>query len=83
MNDGPKTPQIDDYKTDCLANRLPPGDGEFDSIGFIELMLRMGVTAPISLEVCSTELWAGTAEHAAKVAADGMRRVLASAGVPA
>jgi sugar phosphate isomerase/epimerase len=81
MNDGSRVPQSDDYKTDCLANRLPPGEGEFDSVGFITLLFEMGVAAPISLEVCSTELWEGTAAHAAQVAADGMHRVLVSAGV--
>jgi hypothetical protein len=40
----------------------------------------MGVSAPISLEVCSTELWAAPAAEAARRAADGMRRVLAAAG---
>jgi sugar phosphate isomerase/epimerase len=77
MNDGPALPQIDDYKADCLATRVPPGDGSFDCAGFIETMIEIGVTAPISLEVCSTKLWAASAHHAAKVAADGMRRVLA------
>jgi sugar phosphate isomerase/epimerase len=81
MNDGSLVPAVDDYKTDCLTHRVPPGDGEFDCVGFIELMQRMGVTAPISLEVPSTELWRAPAEKAARVAADGMRRVLELAGV--
>jgi sugar phosphate isomerase/epimerase len=80
MNDGPARPQLDDYKVDCLASRLPPGDGSFDCVGFVETLIDMGVTAPISLEVCSTELWAAPVDHAAKVAADGMRRVLALVG---
>jgi sugar phosphate isomerase/epimerase len=80
MNDGPTRPQLDDYKADCLASRLPPGDGSFDCVGFVETLIDMGVTAPISLEVCSTELWAAPVDHAAKVAADGMRRVLALVG---
>ena len=33
----------------------------------------MGVAAPISLEVCSTELWQAPADVAAQAAADGMR----------
>ena len=81
MNDGALVPAIDDYKTDCLANRVPPGDGEFDCVGFIRALYDMGVDAPISLEVCSTELWQAPAEFAAQVAADGMRRVLEAAGV--
>jgi sugar phosphate isomerase/epimerase len=83
MNDGTLAPEHDDYKADCLMNRVPPGDGEFDTVGFVELLCGMGVIAPISLEVCSTELWQGSAAHAAQVAADGMRRVLEAAGVPA
>ena len=81
MNDGAQTPAVADYKIDCLANRVPPGQGEFDCVGFISALVRMGVTAPISLEVCSTELWDQPADVAAKAAADGMRDVLREAGV--
>jgi sugar phosphate isomerase/epimerase len=81
MNDGARVPSLSDYKADCLASRVPPGEGEFDVVGFIRLLSEMGVTAPISLEVCSAELWEGPAEVAATAAADGMRRVLESAGV--
>jgi sugar phosphate isomerase/epimerase len=81
MNDGTRRPAIDDYKRDCLTNRLPPGDGEFDCVEFIGLLAGMGVDAPISLEVCSAALWEAPAEVAARAAADGMRRVLAAAGV--
>jgi sugar phosphate isomerase/epimerase len=86
MNDGPRQPEhgadgrVLDYKADCLANRLPPGDGEFDCMAFVRLLEEMGVRAPISLEVCSTDLWQAPAAEAARRAADGMRRVLAEAG---
>jgi sugar phosphate isomerase/epimerase len=83
MNDGALTPAGDDYKIDCLANRVPPGEGEFDCVGFIRALVAMGVTAPISLEVCSTELWDAPAEVAARAAAEGMRDVLRAAGVGA
>jgi sugar phosphate isomerase/epimerase len=76
MNDGSMTPTIDDYKPDCLAYRVPPGDGEFDCVGFVALLIEMGVTAPISIEVCSTVLWEAPIGEAAQLAADGMRRVL-------
>jgi sugar phosphate isomerase/epimerase len=79
MDDGPRRPQMDDYKQDCLANRVPPGEGEFDCVGFVRLLNEIGVRAPISLEVCSTELWAAPATEAATRAADGMRAVLAAA----
>lgn len=81
MNDGTLTPAVGDYKVDCLANRLPPGQGEFDCVGFVRTLVAMGVTAPISLEVCSTELWDAPADVAARAAADGMRGVLRAAGV--
>ena len=79
MDDGPAEPVFDDYKADCLASRVPPGEGTFDCVGFVRLLTEMGVTAPISVEVASHELWAQPVEHAAKVAADGMRRVLEQA----
>lgn len=78
MNDGPAQPVLDDYKADCMATRVPPGEGTFDCTGFVRTLIDLGVTAPISLEVCSTELWDAPVEHAARVSADGMRRVLAA-----
>jgi len=81
MNDGAVRPALDDYKIDCLANRVPPGHGEFDCVGFIRTLVDMGVTAPISLEVCSTDLWDASADVAARAAAEGMRDVLREAGI--
>ena len=72
-----------DYKSDCLANRMPPGDGEFDCVGFLRTLRGNGVDAPISLEVCSTALWSQPADVAARAAATGMRRVLAELAEPA
>jgi sugar phosphate isomerase/epimerase len=80
MNDGTLRPAEPDYKTDCLLHRVPPGDGEFDCVGFVRLLHEMGVTAPISMEVANAALWDGPAEHAARVAHDGMVRVLQEAG---
>lgn len=82
MNDGPLRPTDPtlDYKTDCLAYRLPPGDGEFDCVGFIRTMIEMGVTAPISLEVANTAMWEAPIDGVAQAAYDGMVRVLAEAG---
>ena len=79
MDDGPRRPQLDDYKQDCLANRVPPGEGEFDCVAFVRLLTEIGVQSPISLEVCSTELWAAPGDEAAARAADAMRAVLAEA----
>ena len=76
LNDGTLTPALDDYKADCLANRVPPGEGEFDCVGFLRVLREMGVDAPISIEVCSSELWDAPADVAARAAADATRRVL-------
>jgi sugar phosphate isomerase/epimerase len=84
MSDGTRLPSSTaDYKTDCMTTRVPPGEGELDCVGFVRTLYEMGVRAPISLEVCSTELWAAPALDAARLAADGMRRVLRAAGLPA
>ncbi len=79
MNDGTMTPASDDYKADCMANRVPPGEGEMDAVGFTRMLIEMGVSAPISLEVCSAALWDGAADTAAQIAADAMRAVLVAA----
>jgi sugar phosphate isomerase/epimerase len=77
MNDGPIVPDDPDYYTDCLHNRVPPGDGEFDVDGFVGLLLAKGVTVPWSLEVCQDSAWGRPGlEHATRCAA-GMRAALA------
>ena len=65
MNDGPRQPQLDDYKQDCLANRVPPARASSTASASCACSTGMGVAAPISLEVCSTELWAAPAQEAA------------------
>jgi sugar phosphate isomerase/epimerase len=77
INDGPMAPQLDDYKQDCLVNRLAPGDGEMDAVEFVAMLLRMGVDAPWSLEVCQQQSPVGAA-HVLHCA-EQMRNVLAEA----
>ncbi len=77
INDGPMAPQLDDYKADCLLNRVAPGDGEMNTVEFVAMMLRMGTTAPWSLEVCRQGTPVG-ADHV-RHCADRMRGVLAQA----
>ncbi|MGI9596099.1 MAG: sugar phosphate isomerase/epimerase family protein [Acidimicrobiales bacterium] len=79
LNDGTIEPQHPDYLEDCLTNRVPPGDGQFDLVGLIRALDQIGSTAPLGLEVCSTELWQGPVDVAAAVSAQGMRRILAEA----
>ncbi len=77
INDGPMKPQIDDYKDDCLLNRVAPGDGEMHVAEFVAMLLRMGTTAPWSLEVC--QQGAAVGEDHVRHCADQMRAVLAEA----
>ena len=78
-NDGPIQPEHPDYYEDCMANRFPPGQGEFALVELIRVLDEIGSTAPLGLEVCSTELWAAPVDVAATAAADGMHKVLAVA----
>ena len=77
INDGPMVPQLDDYKDDCLLNRRAPGDGEMHVAEFVAMLLRMGVSAPWSLEVCRQGEPVG-ADHV-RHCADQMRAVLIDA----
>lgn len=76
MSDGTSEPAIEDYKSDCLAHRVPPGDGEFDLDGFVSTIVEAGVDAPWSVEVCNTDAWAADPDGHVGRSADGMRRVL-------
>jgi sugar phosphate isomerase/epimerase len=67
-----------EYLTDCLENRVVPGAGEFSLVEIVTILDSIGSVAPIGIEVCSAELNAGPADEAAMVAADAMRRVLAT-----
>ena len=78
-NDGTVVAQEADYYTDCLANRVPPGDGEFALVEIVRILDAAGSRAPIGVELCSAELWAGPIDEAARVGAVAMRRVLAAA----
>ncbi len=78
-NDGTIAPQHPDYLTDCLANRVPPGQGAFALVDMVRILDAIGSRAPIGIEICSAELWAGPADHAARVGVEAMRGVLAQA----
>ena len=77
INDGPMVPELEDYKQDCLLHRLAPGDGEMHVVEFVAMLLRMGVSAPWSLEVCQQGSPVG-ADHVLRCA-DQMRSTLAEA----
>ena len=82
MNDGPLIPastDLADYKDDCLRNRVPPGDGDMDAVGFAVAVLAAGSTVPWSVEVCDMSVWGLPAEPHVQRCADAMRAVLAAA----
>ncbi len=79
MNDGPLVPENDDYFRDCLDNRVAPGAGAFDAVGFVRLLQGMGVQVPWSVEVCCAPAWGDPAGERVAALADAMRTVLAAA----
>jgi sugar phosphate isomerase/epimerase len=52
LNDGPLVPVEPDYKTDCLRNRLAPGECEMGLVDFFDQFATMGVDIPWTIEVC-------------------------------
>ncbi|CAN5688188.1 MAG: sugar phosphate isomerase/epimerase family protein [Ilumatobacteraceae bacterium] len=76
MSDGPQVPDDPDYYTDCLTNRVAPGEGEFDVAGFVAALRAAGSTVNWSPEVCSRWGWAHPADHVERIAT-GMRAALA------
>lgn len=73
LSDGAHVPIEADYYTDCLANRVALGDGEFDLDGFFTAIAGAGAGVPCSAEVCSATGWADASGHVSAIAA-GMRR---------
>ncbi len=72
LNDGTIAPAEPDYYTDCMDNRVAPGEGEFDMAGFLAAVHSTGTAAPYSLEVCSATGWQHPDDHVRRVA-DGIR----------
>lgn len=80
LNDGTVTPELpDDYYTDCLSYRTPPGQGEFDLVDLVKVLDEIGSTAPLSLEVPSTTLWEMPIGDAAAASITGLRQILTQA----
>lgn len=76
MSDGPAAATLDDYKDDCLRNRVPPGAGDFAVDEFVTTLLDHGVDLPWDLEVCNAAAWGVPAAQHVAACADGMRSVL-------
>jgi sugar phosphate isomerase/epimerase len=79
LDDGPAEPVDDDFVTDTLLHRLPPGAGDFDLTGFLTTLWQRGAQAPISVEVLSVDLARRSAAEVAHILAAASRRVLAAA----
>src|SRR4051794_11551958 len=75
LDDGPLLRTDDDYLTDTMSNRAVPGEGEFDVVGFLDVLDSMGVVRPISVEVISLELDLLAPDEVADRVARGTRRV--------
>ncbi len=73
MNDGTRAPADEDYKRDCLANRVHPGEGEFGCREFVAALRAHGVDAPLSAEVCSPAMWEGDVVEVARRGAAALR----------
>jgi sugar phosphate isomerase/epimerase len=65
LSDGAAAP-VGTLYDDTFDNRRPPGEGDFDVVGFIRAIDGLGFTGPWGLEVMSTELRALPVEVAAK-----------------
>jgi sugar phosphate isomerase/epimerase len=79
INDGCLEPEDSDYLRDCLENRRVPGDGQFDLIRFLRVLDEVGSTAPLSVEVISSQLQKLPPEQAACRMADRTRAVMRAA----
>jgi sugar phosphate isomerase/epimerase len=75
LNDGSREPADPDHYTDCLANRVAPGSGEFAIREFLDAVRGTGCAVPMSLEVCSASGWASPDEHVAAIAR-GVRAIV-------
>jgi sugar phosphate isomerase/epimerase len=81
--------QVDDALADpepdpveeTLHRRQVPGEGALDLVGFVRTLLAAGVDCPVGCEVFSDELYALPPAVAARRAGDGLRAVLAAAGI--
>jgi sugar phosphate isomerase/epimerase len=69
-----------DYQQDTMSNRLPPGEGEFDIVGIIHALARIGADVGWDMEILSSDFDELPAAEAASRAAQATRAVLAEAG---
>ena len=75
--DGPEP----DYLAAALGNRLVPGEGSLDLIGFLRLLDEIGCRAPLGVEVCSARVATAPAIEVARRLGDAMRALTRRAGL--
>lgn len=71
---------VGDLIEDTTRHRRLPGEGSFDLEGFLRLLDRHGVRAPVTVEILSDEQNGRAPLEAATVAMEATRRVMARAG---
>lgn len=69
----------DDLFQETMTGRLLPGEGSFDLTGFIRTLDQIGCTAPIGVEVLSTETQTNPIDLTAHAWANAARSVLSKA----
>jgi len=79
LDDGPAAPE-DDLVEATLHQRVVPGEGDFDLIGYLGALRDSGARAPIGVEVFSDDLHVLGPVEAARRSADATRRVLGRLG---
>jgi len=75
IDDGPAEPE-ENLVDATLHHRLLPGDGDFDLVGYIGALQRIGVTAPMGVEIFSDDLHELGPMDAARRSAEAMQRLL-------
>lgn len=71
--------RVGGWMEDTTLRRRLPGEGAFDLIGFVRMLDMLGVRAPISVEIISTEHQARELPVAAQLAYDTTRTILTQA----
>ena len=75
-NDGSLEKTFDDYYTDTLSTRVPPGEGEFQLREMMSVIKKMNCQSPIGLEVPSKTMWAMPINDAALSSMNGIKTIL-------
>jgi sugar phosphate isomerase/epimerase len=75
VDDGPASPE-EDLVDATLHQRMVPGEGSFDLVGYLRALRTIGSKAPIGVEVFSDDLHALGPMESAGRAAEATRRVL-------